>query len=164
MCHYLHVLFEYQLDWYHLLYKTNINWHVCLEIVDVYSQFKLENKWQHETIFLDLYYIKKHVGAKKGLLLEAKNNVLKEFSQKKSHWFITNLFSNMVEDNFFPFLWTLPPFLSFCAYGCVGQIYNDHKKFKRICEFYHGACNVSVSSLKVLGNTSLTINKIGLYV
>jgi hypothetical protein len=76
---------------------------VCLEIVDAYSQFKLENKWQHETIFLDLYYIKNNVGAKNGLLLEAKNNVLKGFSQKKSHWFITNLFSNMVEDIFFPF-------------------------------------------------------------
>jgi len=49
-------------------------------------------------------------------------------------------------------------------YGCMGQIYNDHKQFKRICEFYHGACNVSVNSLKVLDNTSLTINKIGLYV
>jgi hypothetical protein len=56
---------------------------VCLKIVDSYSQFTLENKWQHETIFLDLYYITNHVGAKNGLLLEAKNNVLKGFSQKQ---------------------------------------------------------------------------------
>ncbi len=58
---------------------------VCLEIVDSYSQCTLENKWQHETIFLDLYYIANHVGAKNELLLEAKKNVLKGFSQKKIH-------------------------------------------------------------------------------
>jgi hypothetical protein len=33
--------------------------------------------------FLDLYSITNHVGAKNGPLLEAKNNVLKGFSQKK---------------------------------------------------------------------------------
>jgi hypothetical protein len=69
---------------------------VCLEIVDSYSQFTLENKWQHETIFLDLYYIANHVGVKNELFLEAKNNVLKGFFQTNSHWFITNLFSNTV--------------------------------------------------------------------
>jgi hypothetical protein len=34
---------------------------------------------------LDLYYIANHVGAKNELLLEAKKNVLKGFSQKKIH-------------------------------------------------------------------------------
>jgi hypothetical protein len=56
---------------------------VCLEIVDSYSQFTLENKWQHETIFLDLYYITNDVDAKNGLLLETKNNFLKGFPPKK---------------------------------------------------------------------------------
>jgi len=99
-----------------------------------------------------------------GLLLEAKNNVLKGLSQNKFTLIYYYFIFKYGVGCFFPFLWTLPPFMSFCTYGCMGQIYNDHKQFKRICEFYHGACNVSVNSLKVLDNTSLTINKIGLYV